>query len=86
MITYHPLYVEDRCTLVNLPSRRNGARWELGCEGPLEFPHVVIHIAINCSHLHQLGGINLSKSFDINRSPLLIYPVMTLGIVFQDFI
>lgn len=47
---------------------------------------MVFYVSVHCSHLHKFVGLNLSQSFNVDRSSLLIDTMITMRIVLYNFI
>ena len=82
--TYHSLNINNSCALINVLLCCNRTGWELDIEGPLKLLHVVIQVAVRCCNLQKLVYIDLAKSFEINRPSILINPVISLWILFDN--
>lgn len=86
IFTYHSLYVNNSCALINVFLCSDRAGWELIIKGPLEFLNMIFNISVQCCGLHEFVSINFTQSFYINWSSLLINSMMTLGIILKDLI
>lgn len=47
---------------------------------------MVFNVLVDRSDLHKFVGLNLSQSFNVNRSSLLIHSMITMRIVLYNFI
>ena len=83
---YHSLHIQDGCTLIDVLLCSNGASCKLHIKCPLKLLNMVFDIAIHGCDLHKLSGIYLAQSLNVDRSSIFIYSMMSMGIIFQDFI
>lgn len=80
--TYHSLHIQNSSALIDVLLCCNGTGSELNSKGPLKLSDMVLHVAVHCGNLQKLVRINLSKFFNVDWTPILINPVMSLWIVF----
>lgn len=83
-ITYHSLHIQNSCALINVFFGRDCTRWHFIIVSPLKLLDMVLQITIHGGNLHELGGINQTKSFNIYRPSILVDAMMPLGIVLKD--
>lgn len=86
ILTYHPLHIQNSSALINVLLCCYRTRRELDNEGSLEFSNVVLHVAVHCCDLHKFVGINLTKSFNVNRPSILVNSMVSLWIIVEDLI
>lgn len=62
----------------------NGTGWKFIDKSPLELLNIVLEIAACSCELQELHRINLTKSFNVNRSPVLVDSMMPLRVVSRE--
>lgn len=85
-LAYHSLHIQYCSALIDVLLCCYGTSWEFHGKDPLELPNMVFHITLHVRDLHQLCGIHLTESLNIHGPTFLIYAMMPLGIVLEDFI
>lgn len=83
---YHSLHIQDSRTLIDVLLGSNGTSCKLRIKCPLKLLNMVFDIAIHGCDLHQLAGIHLSQFLYVHGSSFFVYPMMSLGIIFQDLV
>lgn len=83
---YHAFHIQDGYARIDVSFCCNGASREPNGECFFEFLNMIPNVAVHRSHLHKLVWINFPEPLDINRSPQLIYSMVTLRAVIFNFI